>query len=275
MKFKFDSKQFGITLFIIYIILTIPLIFLLIKTGDDLNELAMNPGFITPDEIREDYPKLFFIIIFSFIIGLISILSFLFYIRRNKTTIDFDETIDIEYWQEEQNRNTSKDIAKSKNDDKTELYNLQELNKEFSHLKKETSKEKKSTVAIQILSKQLKAGFGAIYLTNSLHDTKYLEFCAGYAFFRPKDNSSKILFGEGLTGQVAKSQKSIVIDHLDDVQVTILSGLGKSSPTSLIIVPIIRNKKTIGVMEIASFHKITGVEKTFLTEASNFLASEL
>ena len=263
MKFKFDSKQFGITLFIIYIILTIPLIFLLIKTGDDLNELAMNPGFITPDEIREDYPKLFFIIIFSFIIGLISILSFLFYIRRNKTTIDFDETIDIEYWQEEQNRNTSKDIAKSKNDDKTELYNLQELNKEFSHLKKETSKEKKSTVAIQILSKQLKAGFGAIYLTNSLHDTKYLEFCAGYAFFRPKDNSSKILFGEGLTGQVAKSQKSIV------------SGLGKSSPTSLIIVPIIRNKKTIGVMEIASFHKITGVEKTFLTEASNFLASEL
>ena len=157
MKIKFDSKIFGIALFVIYITLIIPLVVLLLKTGDDLNNLAMNPGFITPTEIREDYPKLFFVIIFSFLVGSISILSFLFYIKRNKTSIDFDETIDLEYWEEKQTKESTNKINSLDKTLKTDLHHISELKKSFSALKKDSYNEEKSTIAIQYLCKQFKA----------------------------------------------------------------------------------------------------------------------
>jgi len=274
MNLKFDSKQFGTTLFIIYLILIVPLIILLIKTGSDLNKLAMNPGFIIADQIREDYPKLFFLICFSFLIGFIAILSFIFYIKRNKSSIDFDETIDLEYWKELDDKTATK-----RNSFKEENHNIyqgqiEELKKEILKTNNKTSTNAKAEIAIQHICKAVKAGVGAIYLTNNVNEGDFLQFSSGYAFFKPKDQSGEILFGEGLTGQVAKTQKQIIIENLNSDQITIFSGLGKSSPRSIIITPILLHGKTIGIIEIASFQKLKSIEKQFITEAAEFLASE-
>lgn len=275
MKVKFDSRQFGVTLFIIYLILIIPLTLILIKTGNDLNRLAMNPGFITADEIRDDFPKLFFILAFSFVVGIISILSFLFYIKRNKTSIDFDETVDLEYWEEDTNYITNKNEDHSLliTDEETESPE-NKLKEGLIIFKKEDAPEAKSEHAIKYLCKKMKAGFGVIYLKSDDTETDYLEFSAGYAFFKPKSKSSKILFGEGLTGQVAKSQNTIIIDQLNEDQITIFSGLGKSSPRSIIITPIVKNNTTIGVIEIASFQKLTTIDKEMIEAAAQLLSNE-
>jgi putative methionine-R-sulfoxide reductase with GAF domain len=277
MKVKFDSKQFGITLFIIYLILIIPLILILIKTGNDLNKLAMNPGFISANEIRDDFPKLFFIIAFSFVIGIITSLSFLFYIKRNKTSIDFDETIELEYWKEDDEKeinyketNFNPDYKKTNEGNSAEAI----LKKELITFNENDDVSTKSEQAIKYLCTKMNAGFGVIYLTNKIQDADYLEFSGGYAFFKPKSKSSKILFGEGLTGQVAKSQTTIIIDQLNEGQVTIFSGLGKSSPRSIIIAPIVKDKLTVGVIEIATFQKLTTIDKEMIESAAQLLSNE-
>jgi len=62
--------------------------------------------------------------------------------------------------------------------------------------------------------------------------------------------------GEGLTGQVAKNKKILIINNIPDKYITILSGLGKSSPNHLIILPIIKDDITIGIIEFAIFEKL-------------------
>lgn len=276
MKLKLDSKQFGIVLLIIYIILIVPLTFLLIKTGSDLNKLSMNPGFITAEKVQSDYPKLFFIIVFSLVIGLISILSFLFYIKRNKSSIDFDETITFEHWKEDQSDdivNHNKDIA-SDNEDLPSNINDVSLKSEILSFPEDAEKEEKADYIIQYLCNKLEAGLGAIYIAKQDKSTEFLEFAGGYAFFKPKNKTSKILFGEGLTGQVAKSQKTIVIDNMDDGKIHIFSGLGKSHPKSLIVVPILRGETTIGVIEIASFTSISMEDRNLIEASADIIASE-
>lgn len=273
MNLKFDSKKFGTTLFIIYLISIVPLVILLIKTGSDLNKLAMNPGFIIADQIREDYPKLFFIIIFSFLIGSIAISSFIFYIKRNKSSIDFDETIDIEHWKELQVTPIRKKTLIKKTDNNIYKHDIVQIDIALTGLDKHATDDQKTASIIQKLCTAIEAGVGAVYLTNKKEES--LHFSSGYAFFKPKDQNHKILFGEGLTGQVAKSQQQIIVNDLHEAQITIFSGLGKSAPKSIVITPIIKDQKTIGVIEIASFKNIKQLEKEFITEVAELLSSEI
>ena len=154
---------------------------------------------------------------------------------------------------------------------KTKIASLKEALQEITSL---STNEDKSEFTIKYLCKQLDAGFGIIYLTNNSDKADFLEYSGGYAFHKPKGDSSKILFGEGLTGQVAKSQKSIIIDQLNTNNITIFSGLGNSSPKSIIITPILKDGLTIGVIEIASFQKTTVYDKQFVEASAQILSAE-
>lgn len=73
-----------------------------------------------------------------------------------------------------------------------------------------------------------------------------------YAYFGEEEPKSFKL-GESISGQVAKNKTVLNLKDIPENYVTILSGLGSSSPDHLIIVPIIHNNETIGVVELASF----------------------
>jgi putative methionine-R-sulfoxide reductase with GAF domain len=73
-----------------------------------------------------------------------------------------------------------------------------------------------------------------------------------YAYFGDEDPKSFNL-GETLSGQVAKNKIALNLKDIPDNYVTILSGLGSSSPNHLIIIPIIVEDKTIAIVELASF----------------------
>ncbi len=99
------------------------------------------------------------------------------------------------------------------------------------------------------LCKDTEAGQGAFYIINE-NTLKYVE---GYAFPYSADEDNNIEIGEGLTGQVAKDGKFINVTDVPEGYLTIISGLGKSSPTSLLIYPFKRNLQCVAVLEISGF----------------------
>ncbi len=73
-----------------------------------------------------------------------------------------------------------------------------------------------------------------------------------YAYFGDEEPKSFNL-SETLSGQVAKNKTALNLKEIPENYVTILSGLGSSSPNHLIIIPIIVEDKTIAIVELASF----------------------
>lgn len=73
-----------------------------------------------------------------------------------------------------------------------------------------------------------------------------------YAYFGDEEPESFTL-GETLSGQVAKNKVALNLKDIPDNYITILSGLGSSSPNHLIIIPIVVEDKAIAIIELASF----------------------
>jgi transcriptional regulator with GAF, ATPase, and Fis domain len=105
---------------------------------------------------------------------------------------------------------------------------------------------------LQNLAKEFEIVQGVFYLK----DEKSSEFCAlsTYAWASDKPPATFIA-GEGLTGQVAKNKTIMNVNHIPENYITVISGLGSSSPENLLIVPLLLNKETIGIIELSSFRK--------------------
>lgn len=73
-----------------------------------------------------------------------------------------------------------------------------------------------------------------------------------YAYFGEEEPKS-FKTGETISGQVAKNKKALILEEIPDDYITILSGLGSSSPDHVIIIPIISDNETIAIIELASF----------------------
>jgi len=103
---------------------------------------------------------------------------------------------------------------------------------------------------LQNIAKELGIAQGLIFVLN---DADQLFHISGQYAFNLDEKPCSFTLGETLTGQVAKNRKILNIKELPEGYITILSGLGKSSPRHLLIAPIVYNYKSIGVIELASF----------------------
>ncbi len=97
----------------------------------------------------------------------------------------------------------------------------------------------------------------AIFINEKRKNKEILTFKLGYAFSDPEDGSVEFESGEGLIGQVAADGKAMLFNSVPQGFFTIQSGLGKSNPVSLYIFPLKNGNRVLGVIEIASFRKIT------------------
>jgi len=111
------------------------------------------------------------------------------------------------------------------------------------------------------LSRHFEIVQGIIYLKNS--KTNEFESLSTYAYTFDKD-PAPFKLGEGLPGQVAKNKTIMNLSSIPQGYLEIQSGLGNSSPNNLLIIPLLLNKETIGIIELASFHPVdTEREWTF------------
>jgi uncharacterized membrane protein YiaA len=100
------------------------------------------------------------------------------------------------------------------------------------------------------LSKHFEIVQAVFFIRNQ--KTKQFESISTFAYTSEKKPSSFKL-GEGITGQVAKNRTLMHLTSIPEGYLKIQSGLGKSSPTNLLMIPLLLNKETIGIIELASF----------------------
>jgi signal transduction histidine kinase/HAMP domain-containing protein/ActR/RegA family two-component response regulator len=109
------------------------------------------------------------------------------------------------------------------------------------------------------------AQYGAFYLAtgDATGASASMEFqrIATYGFHRSGLTSFTI--GEGLAGQAALDKTTIRIDNAPAGYVTVGSGLGEASPTSVIVLPILFEDQVLGVLELASLHRFSDLHQTF------------
>jgi hypothetical protein len=102
------------------------------------------------------------------------------------------------------------------------------------------------------ISKQIDVFQGIFFVKDSI-DLVFKK-AATYAYYS-EEEIPVFKEGIGLTGQVASNKKLLNIENIPDRYITVLSGLGKSSPGNLIIFPVLHNESSIGIIELASFIK--------------------
>lgn len=127
--------------------------------------------------------------------------------------------------------------------------------------------EKLSYLLVRELVKYLEINQGAFFLVNEIEkENIYLELKAAYAYEYKTEKEKNIKAGESLIGQCFVEKETIYMNKVPNNYLKISSGLGEEKPASVLIVPLKRENKVFGVLELASFfefekHKIQFVEK--------------
>jgi hypothetical protein len=128
-------------------------------------------------------------------------------------------------------------------------------------------------VVLRELVKFLNANQGAFYVGSIEEEEIKMVSC--YAYEKKKYLDFKIKKGQGLVGQVWLEAKPIYLTEVPEKYVTITSGLGESTPRSILIVPLIFNDTVQGVIELASFQELEEYELGFIQKVTESISAAL
>ncbi len=105
----------------------------------------------------------------------------------------------------------------------------------------------------------VEAGYGVIYLVESQDNQERLVKVAAYAANGEEIGSESFLPGEGLVGECATGQKTILLNDVPADYIKIKSGLGNVAPANLILLPVEFEGRTLAVIELATLKRFTGL----------------
>lgn len=132
---------------------------------------------------------------------------------------------------------------------------------------------------IRDLVEYLQANQGAFFLlveddeTDTENTAVHFEMTGCYAYGRKKYPDKRIEWGEGLIGTCALEKETIHMTDVPETYVNITSGLGKATPTSLLMVPLQIDEKVYGVIEIGSFEIFETYHIEFVERIATNIAS--
>ncbi|TDK64006.1 response regulator [Bacillus salipaludis] len=113
------------------------------------------------------------------------------------------------------------------------------------------------------LAPLLDAVYGVVYLRKADGQGVHFVKTAGYAI-KDQDVASSFRLGEGMVGQCALDQRIFLIDTLPEDHIKLTSGLGASSPTHLLVAPIVVDGKVEAVVEFAALQPFQTQHLTLL-----------
>ncbi|HUM65403.1 MAG TPA: ATP-binding protein, partial [Chitinophagaceae bacterium] len=93
-----------------------------------------------------------------------------------------------------------------------------------------------------------------------------LKLFAAYAYGDEVKASKEFSLGEGLVGQCALEKQRILLTNVPKNYLKIGSGLGKSSPVNLVVLPVLFEKEIKAVIELASFETFTDIHLDVLSQ---------
>jgi PAS domain S-box-containing protein len=126
---------------------------------------------------------------------------------------------------------------------------------------------------ISNLVKYISANQGALYIYEKNDGEEFLEMVSCYAYDRKKFILRKFDVGEGLIGQCYLEKDVVYMTSVPQNYTFITSGLGDATPRNIVLVPLIVNEATYGVVELASFHMIENHQIEFLQKVGESIAS--
>lgn len=255
---KIESRQIGILLVVTFLCFSLPLVYAIYELPTQISYELDSTISEVEEKVNPIIYRLIFFLTTELIIGITGVIFLLRNISQKSQTPDNEnltkeviEELRFAYLEEE------KIDEQEKKDEVSKILGLE------ARLLKVSRKED----FINALVKHFEISQAAIYETITKDDINYLQFSFGYAFYLPENKSLEIVFGEGLIGQVAKTQKSLLINSIPENYIKIASGLGESSPTELLIIPIVIEGNTLGVVEFSSFKSFSNDQIKYLEKA--------
>ena len=139
------------------------------------------------------------------------------------------------------------------------------------------SVEELSSTILSKLIEYMHANQGGLFVVqeDSSSEEPYMTLEACYAWDREKYIEQKIYQGEGLAGQAWLEKDTLYITDVPQEYITIVSGLGEASPTSILIVPLMVNEEVYGVVEMASFDEYQPHEVEFMQKIAESIAATI
>src|SRR5690349_19413837 len=81
--------------------------------------------------------------------------------------------------------------------------------------------------------------------------------------------------GEALVGTAAEEKRTILVANAPSGYLKISSGLGEAPPAQVIVLPVLFEGKVLGVIELASFTPFTHIQKDFLNQIAEMIATSV
>ncbi len=89
---------------------------------------------------------------------------------------------------------------------------------------------------------------------------------SSYGFKHRKGIETTWHEGEGLIGQAALEKQVIVVSDAPPDYIRISSGLGESSPVSIVVLPVLFEDQVLGLIELAAFKPFSEINQAFLEQ---------
>ncbi|MEV6759812.1 HAMP domain-containing protein [Streptomyces sp. NPDC051105] len=81
--------------------------------------------------------------------------------------------------------------------------------------------------------------------------------------------------GEALIGTAAQEKRTILVEKAPTGYLKISSGLGEAPPAQVIVLPVLFEGNVLGVIELASFTPFTQIQKDFLNQIAEMIATSV
>ncbi len=146
----------------------------------------------------------------------------------------------------------------------------------FSKVEKETLAAQKVEKALWAFCNELSLSQGLVYKRASGAEESTFELLTTFAYIGDLSRINRFEVGVGINGQVAYSGEPIFIDDVPDNYLKVISGLGESNPTLLLIVPIKNPKnEVIGLIEVSGFGALNTKEVQTIYQISQTVFSNI
>ena len=121
----------------------------------------------------------------------------------------------------------------------------------------------------------LRSGVGSFYVLKEDEDAARLERVAAYGLSAAANLAPTFRLGEGLVGQCARDHQPISLDELPPDYLRIESGFGGAPPVRVSVLPLLSKDALLGIVELATLHRLDSREQGLLDELMPLVAMTL
>ena len=125
---------------------------------------------------------------------------------------------------------------------------------------------------IAYLANYLNADIGTLYLAQGMNGNARLKLVGSHAYTRRNASDNTIKIGDGLAGQAAAEQETVLYSDIPDDYLPIATEFGHEAPKHLLVSPFLYQGELKGVIEVGTTGEFSDEHIEFLKQASENIA---